>query len=241
VLIPNQEWFHLKWRKHLPQFDRVICKTLHAQEIFAKLSCPTSFSSFTSRDRRIRSGAPKTREFLLMVGNRRGITDRVLGLWARRPEWPRLIVSGRHIPPGIDLPNAVLMRDFVPEEEIIRLQNTCRFHICVTAAEGVGHKYAEALSCGAVVLATDGPPMNEIIQPDRGLLVKWERTNPKFLGTEFHFDEADLERTIERCLQLSEAEIATISANGRDWYEKNDRFFRSELPRILRDVIGSAA
>jgi len=239
VLIPNQEWFQMDRQEYLNNFDLVICKTRHAEEIFSKLGCRTAYSSFTSVDRYAPSNTPKRREFLMLTANCSGIPERVLNLWARHPEWPRLTVSGRQIPPGINLPNVVLIRNFISEEEISLLQNSCLFHLCVTPTEGFGHKHNEALSCSAIVLATDAPPMNEIIQPDRGLLAKWDRTNPKALGIEFHFDEADLERMIERCLQLTSQEITTLSANARSWFEKNDLFFRSQLPVILRGVLSS--
>ena len=174
-----------------------------------------------------------------VTGNIGNVTERVLNLWARHPEWPRLTLSSRLIPPEVNLPNVRLMRDFVSAEEIIRLQNEHLFHLCVTPVEGFGHKLNEGLSCGAIVLATDGPPMNEIVQPDRGLLVKWNRTNPMRMGTEYHFDEADLERTIEHALCLTPPQIAALSANARSWFEDNDRFFKRQFPAILRNLLSS--
>jgi glycosyltransferase involved in cell wall biosynthesis len=236
VLIPNQEWFLSRWEKHLRRFDAVICKTRAAEEIFSRLGCRTSFSSFTSQDRRDPNGGPKRREFLAVLGKRAGIAERLLPLWARHPEWPRLTIVGDRILATTDLPNVRLIRDYVPEDEIARMQNEHLFHLAVTAAEGFGHKHNEGLSCGAVVITTDAPPMNEIVGPDRGLLVKWNRSNPKALGTEYYFDESDLEQTVERCLKLNTDEIEAFSRRARAWFEDNDRFFREALPKILLTI-----
>jgi hypothetical protein len=236
ILIPNQEWFFEKDRPHLREIDLVVCKTLHAEEIFSKLGCRTAFSSFTSTDRRMLNSRPKRREFFLMSGKREGIVEPILRLWARHPEWPMLTVSSRRIPDNLALPNVRPIRDYVPAEEIAQLQNEYLFHLGITAAEGFGHKLNEAMSCGALVITTDGPPMNELVRPERGFLVKWNRTSPKSLGAEFHFDENDLEQTIEDCLRLSPQEADRMAHNARDWFEKNDRFFRRTLPEIVHNL-----
>lgn len=236
VLIPNQEWFHSRWERHLKHFDAVICKTRAAEEIFSKLGCRTCFSSFSSQDKRELSQGPKHREFFMVSGKRTDLADRVIALWSRHPEWPWLTLVGHRISTTTDFPNVRLIRDYVPDDAIRRMQNEHLFHLAVTAAEGFGHKLNEGLSCGAIVLTTDAPPMNEIIRPDRGLLVKWNRSNPKALGTEYHFDETDLERAVERCLKLKAEEIEGLSSRARGWFESNDQFFRETLPKILRDI-----
>jgi glycosyltransferase involved in cell wall biosynthesis len=235
VLIPNQEWYEEEDRYLLPRFELVICKTRAAEEIFSRAGARAAFSGFTSLDRRVSPAPTQAREFLMVTGKVLGVAGRVLELWARHPEWPQLTLSSRFIPPDADLPNVRLIRDYIPAEEIFRLQNETLFHLCVTPAEGFGHKMVEGMSCGAVVLAVDAPPMNEVAQPGRSLLVKWNRSNPLRLGTEYHFDEVDLERAIEHALRLKPEEIAALSANARSWFEQNDRVFRESFCTLLRD------
>lgn len=239
VLIPNQEWFTKSWEKHLPRFDAVICKTRAAQRIFATRVTRTYYSSFTSRDRRQPSAGPKRREFLMVLGRRRGLAEKVLPIWARHPEWPLLTVCGRNLPRDVRLPNVRLIHEFMPEPEITRLENETLFHLSPTKAEGFGHKLNEGFSCGAIVIATDAPPMNELVSPDRGFLVEWNESRPKALGTEYEFDPASLEQTLHRCLALDDAEIARLSTNARSWYETNDQFFRRTLPQQLRELLAA--
>jgi glycosyltransferase involved in cell wall biosynthesis len=138
--------------------------------------------------------------------------------------------------PGFDAPNIRRIERYLDEEEVIRLQNEHLFHLCVSRAEGFGHKLNEGMSCGAIVIATDAPPMNELITPERGLLVKYSHSERMNAGTAYDFDEADLERTIEKCLRLTTPEIEQLSRNARRWFEDNDRYFRARLPEALREL-----
>jgi hypothetical protein len=237
ILIPNQEWFPGDKVPLLPEIDLVVCKSRHAEEIFSKIGCRTAFSSFTSPDCRRPHPEPKRREFLLLGGIWPAVSDRVIRLWNRHPEWPALTVAGQNTSERLHPPNVRLIKKYLPPEEKIVLQNTHLFHIAVTAAEGFGHKLNEAMSCGGLVIATDGAPMNELVQPDRGFLVRCERTTPKNLGTEFHYSEEELERAIGKCLRLASDEIERLAANARNWFEQNDRFFRNALPAILQNPV----
>jgi hypothetical protein len=237
ILIPNQEWFPEHQVEHLKKADLVICKTRHAQQIFIDLGASTSYSSFTSRDRRQTARRPMQREFLCLSGNQVSVDGNlVLTLWARHPEWPRLTITSDGSLPRVSSPNVRQIGGFLTDDAIGRLQNEHLFHLCVSRAEGFGHKLNEGMSCGAIVIATDGPPMNELITPERGMLVRFARSEPLGLGTAFDFDEVDLEATVEKCLRLSTAEIERMSQRARSWYDENDRFFRATFPQILREM-----
>jgi hypothetical protein len=236
ALIPNQEWFFARDLPLLARVDLVICKTRHAERIFSELGARTAFSSFTSYDRRT-PGAPMRPAFLYLGANQLAIARRLLTLWARHPEWPLLtITASRGLPPAA-VPNVRLLRRVLADAEIVRLQNEHRFHLCVTRAEGFGHKLNEGMSCGAIVIAVDGAPMNELVTPERGMLVRAAASEPLGLGTAYAFDEDDLERTIECCVRLPDAERDRLAAGARAWFEANDRVFRAALPEIVRTLV----
>lgn len=238
VLIPNQEWFFPSDAERLPQADLIICKTRHAEEIFSRLGAATAYASFTSRDLR-RPNASRRREFLCLGARQATVVARIAALWERHPEWPRLTLVTERTAPEVRVPNIRHFRRRLPDDAVVALQNEHWFHLCLSRAEGFGHKLNEGMSCGAIVIATDGAPMNELIRPERGLLVRSNRSEPMRQGIAFEFDEDDLEATIERCLGMEFAEMERRGALARQWFEENDRSFRERLPQLLRLLVAS--
>ena len=201
-------------------------------EIFSRLGCRTFYSGFTSIDRRTPGRKPKDRGFLCLNSN---ATDHILAAWLRHPEWPLLTITTFDIVPPAIAPNVRHIRHFLSDEDMARLRNEQQFHLCVSQAEGFGHKLNEGLSCGAVVITTNAPPMNELVSPERGILSEEVAGSaPRGLGTAFFFDEDDLEKSVERCLRLSPGEIERVAVNGRAWFEENDAAFRRRFPKLLR-------
>jgi glycosyltransferase involved in cell wall biosynthesis len=168
-------------------------------------------------------------------------TKRLIELWQRHPEWPELVTVINHnetIPAEIFAPNIRAIREPLPEERIREMQNSYTFHLCTSEAEGFGHYIMEAMSCRAVVLATDAPPMNEVVQPDRGLLIDClpERL-PVNLSHRYFFDPAALERQIERARAMTPPEIAQLGAAARDYSLQSNAAFARNFPELLHSLL----
>lgn len=245
-LVPNQEWFEESWIRHLPRYDRVFCKTRDAERIFSRLGAATTYIGFTSRDRRLPDQAWR-REGVLHVAGRslqKG-TPALVRIWQRHPEWPMLTIIQRPPHPGYRLEhppaaNITYLTDYLDDEEVRRLQNTIRLHACPSEAEGFGHVLAESMSCGAVLVTTDAAPMNELVQPDRGILVSVATSAPQGVGMRHEVDEAALERALAEALTLTPERQAVLGHQARVWFEENDRRFRtglaSKLTALLPDL-----
>lgn len=240
LLIPNPEWFPSKWLQCLPQFDRVLCKTAHAQPLFEHLGCRTTFIGFTSEDQ-MDATVPRGRAFFHLAGrsSAKG-TGVLLETWRRHPGWPRLTVVQCARKGASAKTSATAQADNIdhrvgrlPGSDIRRLQNRHAFHAYPSEMEGFGHSLMEAMSVGAVTLATDGPPMNELIQPQHGCLVPPARTGVKDLATRYFVDEAGIEACVERMLQLDEATIETMGATARWHFQRADAEFRQRLPEAV--------
>ncbi|MBK6739724.1 MAG: glycosyltransferase family 4 protein [Haliea sp.] len=231
--------------RHLPGIDVVLCKTREAHETFSQLGCKVRFIGFTSEDR-WDSGNTQPREhtFLHLAGRSwqkgtRALTD----LWLRHPEWPTLTVvqndrmynQARVVP--IEAPNIIHRLVRLGDAELRALQNRHAFHLCPSEAEGFGHCIAEAMSCAAVTLTTDAPPMNELITPERGVLVDYHRMSSQRSGANYYVDPADLERKIEAIIAMDERSIAQLGDNARQWYLENDRLFRTRLIEALEQAV----
>lgn len=238
VLIPNPEWFRADWLPHLGGIDLVLAKTRHAERLFGDLGCRTRFIGFTGEDGLI-EGVPRQPTFFHGPGRsgNKG-TLPLLELWARHPEWPQLTVVWRRkrveLPPLP--PNVTLIQDFLDEAELRRLQNANLFHLCPSQTEGYGHTIAESLGMGAVVIATDAEPMNELVSAERGVLVAAHAQGTQELATLYDFDPAAMEAAVIRCLGMPEEERRRLGHAAREWFLANRRDFE----RRLRDAVAEA-
>lgn len=235
LLVPNPEWFPPEWLPALPSFERVLCKTRHAVGIFERLGCATRYVGFTSEDR-LDAAVPRERAFLHLAGRSQAKgTEVLLQAWRRHPEWPRLTVvqNAKTARPGAPAANITHHTAHIDDARLRHLQNAHAFHICPSEAEGFGHVLMEGLSVGAVLLTTDGAPMNELVTPARGLLIPPARSGTLNLSPQYFVDVAGIEQAVEHALALDEGERAALGGAARRFFEQADAAFRVALPAAL--------
>jgi hypothetical protein len=175
VLVPNPEWFDRRDVAMLDIADRIWAKTAFAEQLFVARGCRVQRIGFDSEDR-FQASVLRQPQFLHLAGRSplKG-TQRLLALWQRHPQWPRLtLVQDARQGTAAGKPaaaNIVHAGGFVSDSELRTLQNTHRFHLCLSEAEGWGHYIAEGMSVGAVTFTCDAPPMNELVDAERGMLI----------------------------------------------------------------------
>lgn len=237
-LIPNQEWFEDQWLCHLRQLDWVLCKTKHAQEIFSRLGCRTEFISFTSVDRFDKTGLQNYDKFFHLAGHslQKG-TNTLIDVWLRHPKWPRLtIIQDPRKAKAVDAGNIEFIAEYVNDEVLREVQSSHGVHLCPSEAEGFGHYIVEAMSCQAATVTTDAPPMNEILTPERGVLVGHRGAELQRLGINYYVDSSALEQKVEELLSMDVNAKRRLGEAARDWYRENDRFFRQKIVEVLKDI-----
>ena len=230
ILIPNQERFPLRLLGKLKRIDQVWCKTRHAAEIFAKHHPGVRFIGFISEDRLLEDITPDYGKFLHLAGRSTfKNTALVLELWQKHPEWPRLtLIQHPDNAPDKVPTNVDLISRHLPDDELRELQNSHGIHLCPSISEGWGHYIAEAMSCRAVVVTTDAPPMNELVTAERGVIVPYNRSEPRHLGRNFFIDSAALEAAIDSLAAMPKEEAAPLGGNARSWFlENHARFTRT--------------
>ena len=235
ILIPNQERFPIRLLGKLKRIDQIWCKTHHATEIFSKHHPNVRFIGFTSEDRELESITPDYGKFLHVAGRSTfKNTKLLLELWAKHPEWPVLTLvqhpdnAPTNVPANVDL-----IRRHLPDEELKKLQNSHGIHLCPSISEGWGHYIVEAMSCHAVVITTDGPPMNELVTPERGILVPTFHTESRHLGCNFFVDQMALEKIIDAMTTMAAGELKTIGSNARRWFDSNHLQFKKCMTHIV--------
>lgn len=238
ISVPNPEWFDRRDRRLMRTLDGVWAKTRYTQGIFEALGCRTAYIGFDSDDR-YQPEVLRERSFFHLAGrSRMKGTDRLLRLWARHPEWPPLVLV-YHEQKGLAVPrggNIRWYREYLADSELRRLQNASRFHLCLSEAEGWGHYIVEAMSVGAVTVTLDAPPMNELVGPERGLLVSCSRQGRQNLSETFRVDELALERTVIRALELDESTVARLGQAARQWFLENRRGFPQRVGKAIATV-----
>jgi glycosyltransferase involved in cell wall biosynthesis len=242
LLVPNPEWLSPRSQRYLDRFDAILCKTKYACEVFSARGCRALHIGFRGTDC-LQRDVPRRPTFLHLAGaSRMKGTQRLLTLWQRHPEWPKLVVlqspqtaTALAEPVPANIEHRVGYLDDI--REIRRLQNSHLFHLCLSETEGWGHYLAEGMSCEAIVVTCDAPPMNELVGPARGMLVKASEAGPFNLVTRYHFDDAALEATIERLMAMSENERILLGEQARAWFVSNEAAFAGRLDAALRQVL----
>lgn len=242
LFLPNPEWCSPDDIERLPRVNGVLLKTMHADMLFRGFGCRTAHIGFSSADR-LDASVPREQTFFHLAGRspHKG-TERLLALWRKHPEWPRLTVvqnprSARPAPPAANIVHRI---DYLSDAELKRLQNANAFHLCCSETEGFGHYIVEGMSVAAVVLTTDAPPMNELVTSERGVLVGYDETGRQQLATTYRFSEGALETAVERCLVMSDAERAEMGRRARGWFERNHAEFPRRLHAALEAMLASA-
>ncbi|TVR53592.1 MAG: glycosyltransferase family 1 protein [Spirochaetaceae bacterium] len=239
IVIPNPEWFNPDWAWHLRVVDAVACKTLHAVDLLTRYSRRVEFIGFTSLDRdpdalsRIKPTETALWLHHASAGLQKG-TQAVLAAWAKHPDWPMLtVLQHKNAPLGADAANVRYIARRLSEPEMIEHARRHAVHICPSESEGYGHSLVEAMSCAALVLTTDGAPMNELVKPDRGVLVATGPPRPDKLGIRYLIRDDDVEAAVIRALALDPGELYRLRVNARRYFDSTLPRFRSRLLALL--------
>lgn len=172
VGIFNLEWFQPAWRRHLGGFRQLWAKSLECYETLRRWRLQNvHHTGFLGRDL-YDPGIPREPRAVHLAGHsNHKNTDAVIAAWRQLPpdQLPPLTVishNPREVPPHVRL----LSR--ISDAELVAELNAAQIHLCPSRAEGWGHYIVEAMSAGALVITTDGSPMNEHIRPEHGILVR---------------------------------------------------------------------
>jgi len=247
TLLVNPEWFRDEIYDHLPSLDFLLCKTPDGVETVRELDIEARNIGFSSPDKRLPQArqADESLRCLHLSGQSalKG-SEAVVEAWSRHPEWPELTVvrrekryGGESAPPLQQLSNVTYMTEFVPDEQLQKLQNECEIHVIPSLAEGYGHVIGEAVSCAAVVITTDAPPMNELVDRSRGFLVRVERTERKFRSKLNYVSVNDLERNLNTVFAMSSEERLRIGENAREWFEAQQAGFDLAIRDLVDELL----
>ena len=236
-LFPHQEWLTDEDRGRLREIDMVFFKTRHAMDILAAETKGSAFVGFTSPDRRESSVSPRWDTALHVCGwNPHKGTAAVLSAWSKHPEWPRLIIVSQLPMSASPHPNVEQLATRIADSQLRRLQNECAIHVCPSEVEGFGHTLMEGMSCGAVILTTDAPPMDELVSAEEGFLVPYAGTSPMGAGIRYMVDEQRLGEALGSMWRVDRAVLERMRAAARAKYDRMRASFHARLAQVLREI-----
>lgn len=229
IYVPNVEWVLPTYMQHVAKMDLVLCKTQDALRIMARHSPRCVHTGFISEDHQM-AGVGKVKTFFHLGGGStvRG-TQTILDTWRRFNIQEELtVVSSVVKDPKI---RGVRVMKNLSAGELIREQNRNLFHLTPSEYEGFGMGLWESLSCGAVVITTDHPPMNEFLgcagflPPDsfgQQRLAQTAKVAPESIAD-----------AVLWCNSLAEAEIDAISKRARTAWEQMKVTFEANLKHVF--------
>lgn len=235
IAVPNPEWFDYHDRRSLSLIDWVWSKTENTHRIFAQMDKQTCLIGFASQDCYDPNVLRQPTFFHLAGKSPLKGTDRLLRIWRQQPDWPRLIVVQQHGREDSATPahNIEYHMGYQEDFALRQLQNASIFHLCTSESEGWGHSIAEAMSVGALVISVDAPPMNELVTPERGLLVRHGISRRQKCAQRYPFAEDSLRETIQRALLMNEEERTALRHAARRWFLSNQESFNGRIARAL--------
>ena len=235
--VPNQEWLASDNVAVLSDVDLVLFKTRHAEQTLSSRARRSAFIGFTSLDRRLAGATSSAGSMLHVAGwNPYKGTSSLLELWRQHPDWPRLtaVTQTARVPPAANL---IIESRRLSDRRLRDLQNCSAIHVAPSEVEGFGHSLVEALSCGAIVITTDAPPMNEVVGSSGAFLVEVDRSEPMGSGTRYLFRTSSMEAAIEGVSRLTAADRERLGRQSRAAYEDGRDSFVSRLKELLESEL----
>ena len=248
--IPNQEWYHTEWDKYLNYVNRILCKTHEAERAFRDHNVNPEklyHMGFESRDL-YDPMIPRKRKFLHVAGGSASKNTLAVAYafakffynpWDKDDTQEFILVSRNsgHENMIKDHKNCTYIEKAGPDE-LKHLMNECIFHIMPSGAEGWGHVIHEGLGCGAVMLTTDFPPMNEFGGIDKRALISTPSWKPMSIGRIAWVGGLQVKETVERMVRLKPEQITEIQINARAAFLVQRDYFRQRFKELITAVEG---
>ncbi|KDO18165.1 hypothetical protein SPRG_16374 [Saprolegnia parasitica CBS 223.65] len=177
-------------------------------------------------------------------------TPSVLKCWQRRPDLPTIdvytlstktqedfeeIFGPDAAPPNVRFHHGKAIDASQFGRELVQASVI----LCPSKMEGYGHYINQARASGALVLTTDGPPMNEFVDEDSGVLINAHRLGPNsnqllsiYGGMEWDVTPDGVCDAVDTVLALTPSERQRRAENGRRRYEAQLVAFKENMRQV---------
>ena len=240
--IANPEWLKPELVRPIQRHcEKVLAKTRDAERSLRSLFANCLYVGFLAEDRRDASVVRLDKA--LHCGGNSGIrgTSEVISAWREYRYYddrvmPELVViSNSKMVDRTPTPGVVFHKR-VTDEELVQLQNECRFHIMPSRYEGFGQSLHESQSVGAVILTTGAGPMAELDAP---FTVPSHGTKPYNLGDLQEVWARDIRALVPEMLAQPNHEIARFGMEARSRFVRGNEAFKTAFAALLEPKVAS--
>lgn len=231
ALVPNPEWFDMRWMPHLSGYDIILAKTRDCERIFKELHPKVVYIGWTSPD----PGMTVDYEMRGAVHCRGNSSSKGTVELMRA-------AGGAGLP--ITILTKVRLRETAPKGVTVKVghmpdaayaeHRRTPIHLCPSSYEGFGHYINEARAMGAVIVTTDAAPMDELVTTDFGILVPACGTRQAHTATESIVCVDSLHDALRACSQLDTDTKRTLGAMARQAYERDRETFTNTIRSLIQ-------
>jgi glycosyltransferase involved in cell wall biosynthesis len=239
IVIPNQEIMQLKHLRMLSRNSIIWAKTKHAAKIFKSRGLQVRYLGFKSEDLTDVKFSRKWNSILHVAGKspNRG-TSFIIELWRMRQDYPKIqiVQNSREKIPNLT-PNIEVINEYLSDDDIRQLRNTCGIQICPSQVEGWGHNIVEGMGVGAVVVTLNAPPMNEHITNDRGYLITSTINHQHGLDESSVPDMGGFEDIMDQIFSTDEKILSEKGSLARNFFLHQNKKFDIRLRELLSEFV----
>lgn len=249
VLVPNLEWINARTERLLSTVNHVWHKTRFSQDrLTARMpGAAHHYVGFTSPDPSV-----TVRDYRSFAHFRGKATTRqsetVLAVWRKNRQFPQLSyqfyqeqMDNFEFPDWLTSNNIAIHAGKMARDDYLQALAANGIHLCTSAVEGFGHYINEARAMSAVAVVLDGPPMNELIDRDCGVLLRPSVERPWGYSARYDLSEAELERGIAAVLALGADDLERMGRNARQRFLSEREAFLERLGAAFETLMQLAS
>lgn len=168
--------------------------------------------------------------------------------WNSLPTKPIDEFHGKKLNNGKQYKN-IIVTEKMDFENVIYFMLVARYAICPSFIEGWGHYINESRCYRNYVIATDAPPMNELITDRSGTLVPYYKTTPSYvlvpyfkwifkdvITTAFYIDYEKLGKAIAHVLNMDQTDIDKKVERAYDDFVKDTKEFENIIIALIKTL-----
>lgn len=170
-------------------------------------------------------------------------TDAIIKTWQKYQDLPVIIITCTGqcyrnvesiLKSGGHPTNIILHKKLLEHEDFVLLKNKIGIHLCPSIVEGYGHYINEARKIKSLVITTNAPPMNELIDETSGILINCSSYGTKKNGTSLCFVSVeDIHEAVIKAQQMSIEEKKQMANNAYDKFIADTKTFETSIIEML--------